>query len=113
VTRSCNKCRASFWVARGKSGRQRTRCDACRPNIAKIDGKRWRELRRQILTANPLCVYCGAPASELDHVVPLSMGGDPFALENLVSSCKRCNSSKGARLAAAARREPRVTTLRW
>lgn len=40
------------------------------------------------------CVYCLSPAQALDHVDPISRGGDDTK-ENLVTSCKSCNSSKG------------------
>lgn len=39
------------------------------------------------------CHYCGFPAIEVDHVVPVARGGgnDP---ENLVPACWECNSEK-------------------
>lgn len=40
-----------------------------------------------------LCVYCLAPATTLDHVVPISKGG-AHTRDNLVPACKRCNSAK-------------------
>ncbi len=43
------------------------------------------------------CQYCGAPAENIDHVYPKSRGG-PHAWENVVASCKRCNSKKEDRL---------------
>jgi 5-methylcytosine-specific restriction endonuclease McrA len=42
------------------------------------------------------CVYCGAPAASLDHVVPRSRGG-PHTWDNVVSACRRCNHIKGDR----------------
>lgn len=42
------------------------------------------------------CVYCDAPATSLDHVVPKSRGG-PHCWENVVASCRRCNHVKGDR----------------
>jgi 5-methylcytosine-specific restriction endonuclease McrA len=42
------------------------------------------------------CVYCGAPATSLDHVVPRSRGG-AHTWENVVSACRRCNHVKGDR----------------
>jgi 5-methylcytosine-specific restriction endonuclease McrA len=42
------------------------------------------------------CVYCGAPATSLDHVVPRSRGG-PHAWDNVVSACGRCNHVKADR----------------
>jgi len=45
-----------------------------------------------------VCQYCGAPAENLDHVVPRSRGGE-HTWENVVASCRRCNSKKENRLA--------------
>lgn len=42
------------------------------------------------------CVYCGAPATSLDHVVPKSRGG-AHAWDNVVSACGRCNHVKADR----------------
>ena len=42
------------------------------------------------------CVYCSAPATSLDHVVPRSRGGE-HAWENVVSACGRCNHVKADR----------------
>ena len=41
------------------------------------------------------CAYCGKLETTLeqDHIVPLSMGGD-YTIDNIVPSCKSCNSSK-------------------
>jgi 5-methylcytosine-specific restriction endonuclease McrA len=51
-----------------------------------------------VLTSGP-CVYCGAPATTVDHVTPLFRGGHE-AEYNLVPACLSCNSSKGTRLLA-------------
>jgi 5-methylcytosine-specific restriction endonuclease McrA len=42
------------------------------------------------------CVYCDAPATSLDHVVPRSRGGK-HVWENVVSACRRCNHMKADR----------------
>jgi 5-methylcytosine-specific restriction endonuclease McrA len=49
------------------------------------------------------CVYCDAPATSLDHVLPKSRGG-AHAWENVVSCCRRCNHVKGDRV---------ITDLGW
>jgi 5-methylcytosine-specific restriction endonuclease McrA len=42
------------------------------------------------------CVYCGAAATSLDHVVPKSRGGE-HSWDNVVSACGRCNHVKADR----------------
>ena len=39
------------------------------------------------------CQYCGAPAENLDHVLPRSRGG-LHVWENVVAACRRCNAKK-------------------
>lgn len=52
------------------------------------------------------CVWCGASIEEdgvqlsLDHVTPHCKGGTNEN-KNLITSCKRCNSSRGSRSVAA------------
>lgn len=47
------------------------------------------------------CAYCRtSPASEIDHIMPLSKGG-LHAIENLAPACAHCNRSKNASLPAA------------
>ncbi len=57
------------------------------------------------------CQYCGRTAENLDHVVPKSQGG-LHTWENVVASCRRCNSKKGGRTPNQAgihlRRRPRA-----
>jgi 5-methylcytosine-specific restriction endonuclease McrA len=43
------------------------------------------------------CQYCGATAENIDHVVPRSRGG-LHVWENVVASCRPCNSRKEDRL---------------
>jgi hypothetical protein len=43
------------------------------------------------------CVYCGKPACTVDHVRPLTRGGEEHE-GNLVPACMSCNTSKGNRL---------------
>ncbi|OKI71401.1 HNH endonuclease [Streptomyces sp. MJM1172] len=42
------------------------------------------------------CAYCGKRAEHLDHVVPLSRGGEDVE-SNMVPACAPCNLSKGAK----------------
>lgn len=46
-----------------------------------------------IIEGDP-CSYCGGPASEKDHIVPVSRGGTGD-WQNLAPACRACNASKG------------------
>lgn len=61
------------------------------------------------------CVWCGAGVEEgarltLDHLKPHSKGGSN-APSNLLTACKRCNDSRGAR--SAAKFAPDPATLKF
>lgn len=43
--------------------------------------------------SNSKCVYCGAKATEIDHVIPRANGGTN-SVYNLVASCRICNQMK-------------------
>lgn len=43
--------------------------------------------------SNGKCVYCGAKATEIDHVIPRANGGTN-SVYNLVASCRACNQMK-------------------
>jgi hypothetical protein len=49
---------------------------------------------------NRVCVYCGVPATDWDHLRPMVRNKRPTGyvdeIKNLVPSCGRCNQSKGA-----------------
>lgn len=51
------------------------------------------EIQQRFLDFDYCCAYCGKPATDLDHVIPLVKGG-PNVLTNLIPSCRSCNSSK-------------------
>ena len=62
---------------------------------------RARELRKtrwwQQKTARGICYYCGAQVTHqeltMDHLIPLARGGRSTK-DNLVPSCKACNTKK-------------------
>lgn len=68
-----------------------------RPKISKPKRKRTFE------KCNGKCAYCGkqltleASDTCVDHVIPIAKGGNNED-KNLVMACRRCNSSKGAKL---------------
>lgn len=73
---------------------------------ARANGRRHARLRRlaydrelaawaEILAADP-CAYCGGPASGVDHIDALAVGGENTAA-NFTGSCFGCNREKQAR----------------
>lgn len=54
------------------------------------------QLRRMISAYEGRCVYCGADADTIDHVLPLSRGG-LHEIDNLVPACASCNFEKGSK----------------
>jgi len=55
----------------------------------------YRANRALILQGNPPCHWCGGIATEADHLIEHAIGGTD-EIENLVASCKKCNSTRGA-----------------
>lgn len=59
--------------------------------------------RAEIVAAyGDACTYCRGPFEEIDHVVPVALGG-AHVLANLRPSCTRCNRREGAGIATARR----------
>jgi 5-methylcytosine-specific restriction endonuclease McrA len=57
----------------------------------------WVRLRQIILDRDRVCVECGSTVDlELDHVKPLSLGGDD-SLDNLQLLCRVCHLDKTRR----------------
>lgn len=56
--------------------------------------RRWLVLRLEILERDGYtCCYCGAAATDVDHIVPRSKGGEDKSA-NLCAACGACNSAK-------------------
>ena len=63
-------------------------------------GRAWMEARARWLRKHPLCIHCMAQdrttaADEVDHVIPLWMGGRDDET-NYQSLCKACHAEKTA-----------------
>jgi 5-methylcytosine-specific restriction protein A len=60
--------------------------------------KKWLMTRKAVLARDPICKVCDERLStEVDHIVPLSQGGDPWALDNLQGICSPCHWAKTGR----------------
>jgi 5-methylcytosine-specific restriction enzyme A len=55
---------------------------------------RWQRIRKYQLSIEPLCRVCSRPGREVDHIVPISAGGDKWDNGNLQTLCTRCHSQK-------------------
>ena len=79
--------------------------DAINEAIIRREKNKARELRRtrwwQQKTASGTCWYCGCQVGfknlTMDHVIPLARGGRSTR-DNLVPSCKECNTRKKSSL---------------
>ncbi len=56
--------------------------------------KPWRMARRRQLAEHPLCAHCGVLGEEVDHIIPMSMGGGALDPENLQTLCSKCHNMK-------------------
>ena len=71
-----------------------------------------RMIRALVLAeAGHRCHYCGALATEADHIVEVINGGLNVR-DNYVAACKRCNGRRGQRVATARRMARAFTTSR-
>jgi 5-methylcytosine-specific restriction endonuclease McrA len=81
-------------------------------------GSGWEALRRAVFARmGRQCWWCGRPATTVDHVLAVVLGG-ATELANLVPSCARCNYSRGATLGNRLRggreyRQTWRTSRRW
>lgn len=56
-----------------------------------------------LLRYGSVCWLCGLPgANSADHIIPISLGGAVYDLDNLGPSHRKCNYARGNRAAAAA-----------
>ena len=63
-----------------------------------IGSGKWKKIRITVLDRDGWqCAICSRPADTVDHIFPRIKGGDMWALDNLQSLCKSCNSRKGGR----------------
>uniref|UniRef100_A0A6M3Y5A0 Putative homing endonuclease n=1 Tax=viral metagenome TaxID=1070528 RepID=A0A6M3Y5A0_9ZZZZ len=51
------------------------------------------QIRKIFERDSGICVYCGSPAQEIDHVISIQDRG-PTILSNGVCACKSCNHHK-------------------
>jgi len=62
----------------------------------------WRRLRKWYIIRNPLCVECKKKgilkqANVVDHIKPISQGGEKLNVNNLQGLCTSCHNRKSGR----------------
>ncbi len=84
---------------------QRPRVEQPRPRLyddrrgsstARGYGYEWQQRRKKYIQAHPLCVRCGKPTQQVDHIIPKSRGGSNLDA-NLQALCGYCHKQKTAR----------------
>lgn len=78
--------------ARSESGRS----EYHRGNGYFYSSAAWRRFRIWFLRRHPLCAdqSCKAPATQVDHIIPIANGGPKFEAENCQPLCHACHSRK-------------------
>lgn len=71
----------------------RTHNQATHRNRHVYNSKRWKMTRRRVLFEQPLCP-CGNLATDVDHILSIEEGGDPWNQANLQALCASCHSRK-------------------
>lgn len=75
------------------------RAPDARPNAGDrgYDGL-WQKVRRVQLGREPICRACKRQmATCVDHIIPLSQGGERLDYQNLQSLCRGCHAAKTGR----------------
>lgn len=60
----------------------------------RVRSNRWHVLSRMYRHEHPICIRCGRPSEQVDHIVSLARGGDEFDPDNLAALCKECHALK-------------------
>jgi 5-methylcytosine-specific restriction protein A len=89
----CDECRKPIERERSRARREATK------GVYKT--KMWLRRRLQVLSRDPICAdgrVCGGNrlSTEVDHIIPLELGGAPYAMDNLQGICLDCHQVKTA-----------------
>lgn len=89
------KAKPNIWKAKTASKRGQWSST----NDSRYHLPKWRSLRKQQLTKQPLCVYCErkgliTKATIADHIKAVRLGGEFWDINNLQSLCVNCHNAK-------------------
>ena len=68
-------------------------------------GAEWQRVRQRVLREEPTCRICGAPSSDVDHIVAVADGGGMYDRANLRSLCADCHKRHTSEQNAQRRRK--------
>ena len=95
------------------------------PGRGDLNGSTYRKLRAAaILRSGGICCLCGGPIDlalsgrhrdgpTLEHIIPVSRGGDPLNPDNHGVSHNRCNSARKDKLIAELRAQSLHPSRAW
>lgn len=104
VERTCRACSERFTVPRsvvsGKTNASGNFCCRacyeqwlCKPDRVSGRGSRWRQVRGEVLRAQPFCAVCGTRRHlQVHHIVPFRLSYDNSE-GNLIPLCVKCHKS--------------------
>lgn len=92
-----------------------------KPNPRRANGSRRTRLRNRVRAMGLPCHICGQPIDydlpaghpmsyELDELVPVSRGGDPFDPDNVAPAHRICNQRRGNRMPGDGEMDDRATS---
>lgn len=97
----CKRCRQPNRKRPGYSTQAMRQWRRANPDKARLARASYRarkrgaefELEHMAIVLRDPCAYCDRPANSVDHITPISKGGDG-SWENLAGVCAQCNTSK-------------------
>jgi len=66
------------------------------------NSRRWRSVRKNYIGGCPLCEICKkkgrvVEGNVVDHIIPISQGGDEWNTNNFQTLCTSCHNSKSSK----------------
>ena len=82
------------------------------PHPSSLDRQRWKRVREELIELKgDICLICNENKyDDVDHIVPIFMGGDHWDLDNLQPVCRICHKQKNSEEQKKANRFPRIET---
>lgn len=98
----CDEHRKQLERERSEFRRRRALIGDRTPDAVKLyHSAKWLRTREKVLARDPICKVCDdALSTQVDHIKPLSQGGDPWDIDGLQGICVPCHARKSGRESA-------------